>query len=130
MALVHLVIALALLEYLLFSWLVGRARDKYHVAAPAVSGNPVFERYFRAHMNTLEQLIVFIPAVLLFGRYVNVHVAAALGALFIIGRALYFRGYVQAPGKRHLGFSIGALATAALLLGAIYGAVRALLPGG
>ena len=63
MALVHLVIALALLEFFLFGWAVGHAREKYQVPAPAVSGNPTFERYFRAQMNTLEQLVIFVPSI-------------------------------------------------------------------
>ena len=130
MALVHLTIALALLEFLVFGWAVGRARDKYQVKAPATSGNPVFERYYRVHMNTLEQLIVFIPSVLIFARYINVYVAAGLGALFIIGRAVYFRGYVAAPEKRHVGFTLSAIPNVALLLGAIFGAIRALLTAG
>ena len=47
MALVAVVIALALIEYLLFAILVARARVRCHVPAPATTGHPVFERYFR-----------------------------------------------------------------------------------
>jgi glutathione S-transferase len=127
---VHLVITLALLEFLLFAWAVAQARVRYNVPAPATSGNADFERYFRVQMNTLEQLIIFIPSILLFARYINAHVAAALGALFIIGRAVYFQGYVKSAAGRHLGFNLSAIPNAALLLGAIIGAVRALLSGG
>ena len=127
MALVHLVIALALLEFFAFGWAVGRAREKYQVPAPAIAGNPVFERYFRVQMNTLEQLVIFVPSILTFGHYVSGYVAAALGVLFIIGRAVYFQGYVQAAEKRHVGFLLSALPNAALLLGAIFGAGRAVL---
>jgi len=62
MEFVAFVIALALLEFAVFGMLVGWARGKYGVAAPAVSGHPVFERYFRVHQNTLEQLVAFVPA--------------------------------------------------------------------
>jgi glutathione S-transferase len=129
MPLVHLVIALALGEFFLFGIAVARARTRYHVAAPAVSGHAVFERYFRVQMNTLEQLIVFVPAALLFARYVNAYTAAALGALFIIGRAVYFRGYVHAPEGRHIGFVLSAVPNVALLIGGILGALRALAVG-
>ena len=71
MEFVAFVIALALLEYAIFGMLVGWARGKYGVVAPATSGHPVFERYFRVHMNTLEQLVAFVPAMWLFGTYVN-----------------------------------------------------------
>src|ERR1700724_4014027 len=102
MAYAHLVIALALLECRVFCFAVARARTRSNVPAPATTGNEVFERYFRVQMNTLEQLIVFVPSMLLFARYLNADIAAALGALFIIGRAVYFRGYVKAPAARHI----------------------------
>ena len=128
MALVHLMITLALGEFFLFCWAVARARVRYQVPAPATSGNEVFERYFRVQMNTLEQLIVFVPSILLFARYVNPTVAALLGALFIIGRAVYFRGYVRAASGRHFGFMLTAIPNVALLIGALAGAIVALVP--
>ena len=122
---VHLVIVLALLEFLLFGYAVGQARTRYRVPAPATSGHEVFERYFRAHMNTLEQLVVFLPSIWLFAQYVNAWTAVALGVLFIAGRALYFRGYVQAPEARHAGFALSAIPTVALLVGSLIGVIRA-----
>jgi glutathione S-transferase len=127
MPLVHLVIGLALVEFLLFGLAVARARTRYNVPAPAMGGHEVFERYFRVHMNTLEQLVIFIPALLVFSRYVNAYAGAALGVLFILGRLLYFTGYVQAPDKRHAGFVLTAIANVTLLLGAIIGSIRAWL---
>jgi len=106
MALVAAVIALALIEFLVFGLLVGRARVRCNVQPPATTGHPVFERYFRVQQNTLEQLIVFVPSVWLFGMYVSAVWAAGLGVLFVIGRALYLTGYVADPKKRlrrHLG---------------------------
>jgi glutathione S-transferase len=126
MPLVHLVIALALLEFLVFIWAVGRARTRYHVRAPATTGNEMFERYFRVQMNTLEQLVIFVPAMLLFARYVNAAVAAALGVVFILGRALYFRGYVRSAQGRHVGFLLSSIPNGALLIGALVGLVIAL----
>ncbi|HEX8784201.1 MAG TPA: MAPEG family protein, partial [Steroidobacteraceae bacterium] len=115
MAYVHLVIVLALLEFLLFGYAVGRARTRYKVPAPAMSGHEVFDRYFRAQMNTLEQLVVFLPSLWLFARYINAWAAVALGLLFIVGRALYFRGYVQAAESRHAGFVLSAIPNVTLL---------------
>ena len=126
MPLVHLVITLALVEFFLFGVSVSRARARYNILAPATTGNEVFERYFRVQMNTLEQLIIFVPSVLLFARYLNAYVAAALGVVFLIGRALYFQGYVKAPQARHIGFALTAVANLALLIGAIIGALFAL----
>jgi glutathione S-transferase len=123
---VHLVIALALVEFLIFGTAVARARTRYHVAPPATTGNAEFERYFRAHMNTLEQLVIFLPAIVLFAHYLNAYIAASFGVLFIIGRALYFQGYVRAPQARHIGFILTVAPNLALLTGAIIGAIVAL----
>ena len=91
MTLVHLVIALALIEFFVFLNAVGRASATPTTwPRPATTGNEVFERYFRVQMNTLEQLIIFIPSILLFARYVHPLIAAALGLVFVIGRWLYF----------------------------------------
>ena len=116
MALVHLAIGLALVEFLVFGWAVGRARVTHGVPAPATTGHAVFERFFRVQMNTLEQLVIFVPSILLFAHYVSPYVAALLGALFIIGRAVYFVGYTRAAESRHTGFLLSIVPNAILLL--------------
>ena len=123
---VHIVIVLALAEFFYFSLEVGRARSRYKVAAPATTGNEIFERYFRVHMNTLELLVMFIPSVLLFGQYVNAHLAAGLGAVYLIGRLVYLFAYVKDPKKREVGFVLSIGPILILMVGAIVGAVRAL----
>jgi len=126
MPFVHLIIAAALLEYLWFAFAVGKAREKYAVKAPATTGNEIFERNFRVQMNTLEQLIIFIPSVLLFARYFDPRIAAAIGAVFVIGRAVYFRSYVRDPRTRSLGFGLSFVPMVTLLAGAAVGAALAL----
>src|SRR6516162_9073678 len=127
MAYVELVIVLALLEFLLFGFAARAARTRSRVPAPATGGHEVFERYFRAHMNTLEQLVVFLPSIWLFAHYINAWIAVALGALFIVGRALYFRGYVQSAQTRHAGFMISVIPNVTLLVGALIGVIRAVM---
>lgn len=124
---VRAVIALALVEYFWFGLQVGRGRGTYNVPAPATSGNPIWERMNRAHQNTLEQLIIFIPSILAFATFVSAGVACALGLVFVVGRVLYFRGYTAEASKRGLGFAVGGLANVALLVGSLIGAVRAAL---
>jgi uncharacterized membrane protein YecN with MAPEG domain len=124
---VAIVIALALLEYFAFGVLVGRARTQYGVEAPAITGHPVFERHFRVHQNTLEQLVIFIPAVWLFGAYVSPRAAAGLGLVFIVGRFVYLRGYVEDPKKRSTGTLITFAAQVILLVGGAIGALFAWL---
>ena len=126
MALVAIVIALALIEYLVFGMLVGRARVRCNVLAPATIGHPVFERYFRVQQNTLEQLVVFVPSMWLFGMYVSPLWAAGLGLLFVIGRVLYLIGYVGDPKTRGAGFGLSFLPTVILALGALVGAILSL----
>ena len=127
MQLVAVVTGLALLEYVIFGMLVGRARGKFGVAAPATSGHPVFERYFRVHQNTLEQLVVFLPSMWLFGTYVDPTWAALLGLVFVVARIIYLVGYVADPAKREIGFGLTALPVVILLIGALWGAGKASL---
>ena len=119
------VAALALIEYLVFSLLVGLSRGRFKVDAPAVSGHPEFERYFRAHQNTMEQLVVFLPALFLFATWVSDFWAALLGLVFVAGRAIYFRSYVAEPASRGAGFLIWYAATVTLVVGSAIGAVVA-----
>lgn len=123
MALVAAVILLALVEFLVFGLLVGRARIQCGVPAPATTGHPVFERYFRVQQNTLEQLVVFVPSMWFFGAYVSPLWAAGLGILFVIGRAVYLTGYVADPKKRVAGFGLSFLPNVILAGGALVGAI-------
>ena len=127
MACINLVTLCALLEYSLFIYLVGWARGQYGVKAPAISGHEVFERYFRVQQNTLELLIAFVPALWIAAQYWNPTWMAAIGAVFIIGRLLYLRGYVSDPKARSLGFFLSAGPILILIGAGVYGAVRALL---
>jgi glutathione S-transferase len=126
---VHIVIGLALIEFLYFGIAVAQARGRYKVAAPATTGNENFERYFRVQMNTLEQLVVFIPSILIFSNYWSPYVAAALGAVFVIGRLVYFLSYVKEPKTRELGFTLTIAPSCVLLVGSIIAAARAALSG-
>ena len=127
MELVAVVIGLALLEYFVFGSLVGRARVQYKVDAPAVSGHPVFERYFRVQQNTLELLVMFVPAVWLFGIYVSATWAAVLGAIYIVGRILYLRTYVADPKRRSAGFGLSILPILVMIVGVLWAAGMKLL---
>ncbi|MDX2166160.1 MAG: MAPEG family protein [Deltaproteobacteria bacterium] len=118
-----IVALLALLEYMVISLLCGQARGRYDVQAPATTGHPIFERWYRVQMNTLEQLIVFIPALFLFARFVGPRGAGWLGLVFVVGRALYARSYVADPASRSLGFGLTFIPNVILVLGALLGAI-------
>ena len=127
MSYVAIVGLLALLQFVFFGMAVGRARGKYGVEAPAVTGHEVFERYFRVQQNTLELIVVLLPALWLFALYVSAPWAAVFGGVYLVGRALYFAGYVKDPARREIGFAVSILPVLALLIGALVGAVRAAL---
>ncbi|HIK10841.1 MAG TPA: MAPEG family protein [Oscillatoriaceae cyanobacterium M33_DOE_052] len=118
-----LVTIAALLLYFVLILNVGRARYKYQIMPPQVSGNPDFERVLRVQENTLEHIIIFLPALWLFSYFVSPLWASVLGAAWIVGRALYAIGYYQAPEKRFPGFGLSMLATLTLLLGGLVGVI-------
>jgi len=124
MALVDVVIVLALLQYLAFGVLVGRGRGQYGVAAPAITGHEMFERLYRVHMNTLELLVVLVPALWMAARYWSPTWVAAAGAVYLVGRVVYWRAYVKEPASRTLGYALSFIPTVGLLLAALVGAVR------
>jgi uncharacterized membrane protein YecN with MAPEG domain len=129
MSLVYLVMGLALLQYLYFGIQVGRARGRYGIKAPATTGNEIFERYFRVQQNTIELIVVLVPALPLFGHYISWNWAAGLGAVYLVGRFVYAIGYVKDPAKRGLGYGLSFVPVALLLIGGIAGAVRAIYTG-
>lgn len=127
MEFVTVVVVAVLLQYFFFGLKVGMARGKYEVHAPAVSGHPVFERYYRVQMNTLEQLLLFIPGIMMFAYWVRPDVAAGLGVVFFIGRVIYFRSYVADPKARGLGFALTVLPSLAMLIvAAVFAVISAL----
>ena len=127
MAYATIIAMLALIEYLYFGAEVGRARSRTGVAAPAVSGDADFERVYRAHQNTLEQLVIFLPALFATAWFVSELLAVAAGVAFLIGRALYFRTYAVDAEKRGPGMLVTVAANVTLLLAGLVGALLAAL---
>ena len=127
MAYVNIVTALALLQFLVFGFKVGSARERLGIKAPAMVGNETFERLHRVHMNTLEMLAAFLPGLYLFSTYFNPLIAAGLGVLYLAGRTLYAGAYVKEPSKRGPGFGLSFLPTVVLIVGGLVGAIRALI---
>ena len=125
--LTSVVVVLALAVYTWMSFRVGGARGKYNVQAPATDGPPEFLRIYRAHLNTLEQLVVFLPALALFASAWGDVIAAAIGVFWPIGRVLYAAAYYKAAEKRGPGFGISFLSSTVLLLGGLIGAVMEIL---
>jgi glutathione S-transferase len=119
---IAIITILALIQAYIFAIQVGQARVKHGVKAPDTSGHEGFDRMFRVHQNTMEQLIMFVPALWIFGHFVHEMGGAAVGLLFIISRFIYRGAYLNDPASRSLGFGLGALSLAILLLGGLVGA--------
>ena len=118
------------LAVLMFFWtglLVGRMRGKHDIKAPATTGNPEFECAFRVQMNTLEQIVIFLPLLWLSNSYFAMmpYLTGALGLVWIVGRIMYATGYMADPSKRSTGFLISLVATAGLLITTVIGLVQA-----
>ena len=124
---IALIILLALLQYGYFTYRVGQLRSKYGVPAPKCTGNETWERVFRVQQNTLEQLIVFVPGMLLFAQYVSVRWALLPGVVFLVGRAVYSYLYINSPGKRSPGAFMTLASNAVLLIGSLIGVGMSLM---
>lgn len=120
-ALTGLVTILALLVYFWMTIKVGQARGKHEIQAPETQGPDDFMRVMRVHANTVEGLVLFLPALWLFAAIWGDFLAAIIGVIYPIGRIVYALGYYAEAGKRSAGFMIGFISTVILLLGALVG---------
>jgi glutathione S-transferase len=118
---------LVLALHFALSMMVGRARGRYGVKAPAITGHEQFERAYRVQMNTIEQMLFFLPAMWLCAVLLSDTAAAAGGVIWVIGRIVYAFRYLNDPASRALGIYISALAQVALWFGAAVGLVRTMM---
>jgi glutathione S-transferase len=118
---VVLIILLALAQFTWFSARVGMARGKYGVDAPKTTGDETWERIYRVQQNTMEQLVLFIPAMLAFSVYLSARWALVPGLVFLVGRQLYSWEYINKPSSRTPGMALTLLANVVLLVGALAG---------
>ena len=124
---VIIVTVLALLQYTWFGVEVGAKRAKHKVKAPAMSGPPEFERMYRVHCNTMEQLVMLLPLMWIFAHAVNPLYAAGLGAVYIVGRLIYRSSYLKDPSGRALGFNLTIVPSIVMAIWLLVVAVRNLV---
>ena len=120
---VAFVTLLLLAQYLFFTAMTGKARDELGIKAPATTGDEVFERTLRVQLNTLEQLLVTLPAMWLCAHYFNASFAGIMGLVFFTGRVLYRKAYIADPTTRATGMIMGFLANVLLLISAAFGVI-------
>jgi uncharacterized MAPEG superfamily protein len=123
---VQLVMLLAVIQLIAFGLIAGRSRSRFGIPAPAMTGNETFERYQRAHQNTIEMIIPFLTAIWVASIYWSPWLVAAIGAVYLVGRVIYFRAYT-AGKPRTLGFGLSLLPTAVLILMSFLSIIRMLL---
>lgn len=114
---------LALGQYVLFGVQVGGMRGKHGIKAPAQTGHPEFERMSRVHLNTMEQLVLFLPALWMQAYYANPLYGAVVGMVYIVGRFVYRAEYLKDPDSRGLGFTMSFIPSATLLIWALVAAI-------
>jgi glutathione S-transferase len=124
---VTLITVLSLVQFIFFGALVAKARGKLGVAAPAMSGSPAFDCLVRVHLNTMERLVLFMPLMWMATQFWAPAWVAAVGAVFLLGRMLYWKGYVKNPEARKLGNIVSMLPIGVLLLANLVGLARAAL---
>jgi len=116
-----IVTALALLLYQLTMMNAGRLRGRHGIMAPAITGNTEYECAYRVQMNTLEHMVLFLPAMWLFAWTISDVWASALGGCWIVGRIIYAILYMKSPEKRYPGLMIAFISQSTLFLGALIG---------
>ena len=107
-----------LILLLLFAngFMVGRARGRYGIKAPATSGHEAFERVFRVQMNTQESALMVLPTLWIAAWYGNPEFAAIAGLAWVLARVWYALAYSRDASKRGPAFSLSMLAFAALFV--------------
>jgi glutathione S-transferase len=116
-----LLILLALAQFTFFSVRVGATRSKHGVNAPKTTGDEAWERLYRVQQNTMEQLVIFVPAMLAFSVYLSSRWVLVPGVIFLVARQLYSYEYSNDPGSRVPGMALTLLANGVLLAGALIG---------
>lgn len=120
---VDFIAVLAVIQYLYFGFQVARARDRYGIKAPAISGNDEFERIYRVQANTMEMLVAFLPALYIAADEWSTTLVGLIGLVYLAGRFIYARSYVSNPSSRATGFLLSAVPIMVLLLMALLGVI-------
>jgi len=119
-----------LLAVALMLWtsiIVGKARVKYEIKAPATSGHEMFDRAYRVQMNTLESAMLLLPSMWLYASLIGDLGAGVSGAIWVAGRVWFALAYQQDPAKRGPGFGISFLAIAGMWAGSLWAVIQLLL---
>lgn len=121
--------SLALLVYYFTLFKSGMARVRFNVPAPSHDGPEEYVRHVRAHQNTLEHLVLFLPGLWLFSFAVSPLWAAGIGVLWPIGRLGYALGYYRSADARRIPLYLSMPPIYIFVLGSLIGFVLKALEG-
>lgn len=124
---IALIMLLAVIQYVVFTSLVGSGRAKYGVDAPKTSGHELWERRYRVQQNTLEQIVAFLPSLYFCATYANLTLALVGGIVYLLGRTQYAIGYYKDPSLRGPGMLMTFFSTAIMAAAALIGIIWSLL---
>lgn len=116
-----IVSSLALLVYYFTLFKSGMARLRFNVAAPSHDGPEEYLRYVRAHQNTLEHLVLFLPGLWLFSLAVSPLWAAGIGIIWPLARFAYALGYYRSADARRIPLYISMPPIYIFVLGSLNG---------
>jgi glutathione S-transferase len=119
---------LALLISVAFAIGVARARRRTKIDAPAMTGHPDLDRALRVQGNTVEQLVIFLPALWLAALYFQGWWAPILGLVWCLGRIIYAFVYGNSK-ERFPGFALTIFPSLILIVLAAIGVVQAWMAG-
>ena len=117
------VLTMVLLAAILVS--VGRARGRFGIHAPTMTGPVEFERVLRVHANTIENTVLFLPCLWLSVQYWGAFWPGVIGLVWLLGRVWFAVAY-GGGGNRGPAFTIAIVANAVLLIAALIGVFRAM----
>jgi glutathione S-transferase len=115
---------LAVLISLAFAIGVARARRETGIDAPAMGGHPRLERALRVQGNTVEQIVMFLPALWIAALYFQGWAPPLIGLVWCLGRVVYAFVY-GGHRQRFPGFALTIFPTLILIVLAILGIVNA-----
>jgi glutathione S-transferase len=103
---------------------VGHLRHSLKIEAPATTGHPLFERAFRAHANTVENLVLVVPLLWVASVFYGGQVPFWFGLIWVVSRIIYSIGYAQTDTRwRGVGGGLGLICLAGLLVLSVLGLV-------
>jgi glutathione S-transferase len=119
----------AILVYFSQSIFVATGRSKHNVPLPQTTGvNDDFDRIWRVHYNTLEQMPVFLPLLWIFALTVSSFYAGCLGLVWSIGRVGYMVGYYKSvKGRSNPVSYLSSITVLIFLIGSLWAVISGLL---